>query len=324
MRPEIVVAVALLVAPLAGCVGGDGGADGEASGPMEAEGPGTGDVDAVDGLQAPSWSIGDYWTFSTSQGRQDTWVVTGEDGADWIVDTTSRETAFFDARSDISFLGPIRKADLAGSQNDTRVEFYDWPLEEGKTWTTTWDQVEREITVEQVDETSAELVARQDGRVAVEYTYDAEAGHFGAFTFLDANGTETFAAELEDAGANRTEPAVRWELETIEDRAESFGAEPRSWGGSFTVPENTTDIWLGFTVDCPSGAYSFGISRQETGEGYEETAQCPSDSFVEEVIAEEPEGTWNYGMTAISPEEDGHYEVTILLRDLVEVAVGEG
>lgn len=316
MRAGWVLAVLLVLSSAAGCLG-SGGEGGTA--PTEE----TAGSNRSTALEAPTWSIGDHWTWSTDQQGAVTYVVTGQEGGDWIVDTTDEGVAFFDARFDVSTLGKVRKTDLAGSQNDTRVQYFDWPLEEGKTWTTTWDGVERTIEVERVGDRSAELVARQDGRVAVEYTYDADARSFRDLVFLDANGTETFAMHLTESGTNFTGTAVRWQLDRVVDRSGTFGAQPVSWGGSFEVPADATDIWLAETVRCPSGVFDFGFGGN--GSGYNDQAPCPYENDVAEPVVEDPgQGTWRYGLTASSPDGEGRYDVTLFVRTLVEVPVGQG
>src|SRR5687767_6415364 len=64
-------------------------------------------------LLAPDWKVGDYWTLTSPQGGTFTHAVSGEAGGDWVVDTDHPDTAFFDALFDISFLGKVRKSDLA-------------------------------------------------------------------------------------------------------------------------------------------------------------------------------------------------------------------
>ena len=62
------------------------------------------------------------------------------------MDTAAPDRAFQDAREDVSRLGPQRKSDLAGSQGDDRVQFFQWPLVDGKSWSTRWDHQPVTIT----------------------------------------------------------------------------------------------------------------------------------------------------------------------------------
>ena len=318
---RLLFVLALLVC--AGCLGGDDAAS-EASEPTDD----ASDGNAGERLTAPEWSIGDRWTWSSPQVGEVTYVVTGETDGNWIVDTTNEEVAFFDARFPVSTLGEIRQSDKAGSQPEGRVEFFDWPLQANKTWTTTWDGVERAITVEAIEGSTAELVARQEGRVAVEYTYDAERATFGELVYLDENGTESFVMEPEPT-ASEDEP-VRWQLTNAVDEAGTFGAEPTTSGFGFTVPENATDLWLDFTLACPSGSYdlSFGPSgdaQTDEGSSYENVGTCPAEANVTGPVVEEPSpGEYRGGFTGSSPEADASYDILLYVRTLQEVAIGEG
>lgn len=325
MRRCVTVLVAVaLAASLAGCMGGE-------EPPAASDDGSQAEEEANATLAAPTWEIGDWWTWDTGQQGEVTLVVTGEDGGDWIVGTTNEAVAFFHARFPVSYLGEVRKADLAGSQPDTRVAFFDWPLEAGKTWTTTWDGVERTITVDRVEDGTAHLTATQDGRPAVTYTYDAERGSFGELVFLDANGTETFAMEPQASGSSFEQPAVRWQLAQALDEAGTIGAEPESFGFGFEVPEEATDLWLDLQLACPgTGTYhvSFGPSgdaQTTESSSYENRDVCPAEANVTSVVVEEPApGSYRGGFTATSPQAEGAYGITLYVRTLLEVPVGEG
>lgn len=324
MRWSSALAGLLLAAVLAGCLASGGGGDaGEAQAP-EAQAPA---ADAAGGevLRAPNWSVGDHWTYASEGLDEDVvWVVTGETRDAWVVDTTHRGVAFIDARNDISFFGQRRKADLAGSQGDDRVEYFRWPLEEGKTWSTTWDGVQRTVTVESIQDGAAVLVATQEGRLAVEYTYDASAGHFGRFAFFDENGTKVNGAELKRSGSGFEGTAVRWRLATAADLEGSFGAEPASEGFGFEVPEGATDLWLDLSIRCPgAGGYDFGLGGN--GSGYSERGNCPAEVDITGPVIEEPDpGSYRGGIAASSPAGEGSYDALLLVRTLEEVEVGEG
>lgn len=319
-----VLACLVLLAPTVGCLGADEGP------PSGSTSDGTRDGNASAGIEAPTWSIGDHWTYRTGDGAEQTWAVTGETADAWIVDTDSREAAFFDARFDVSFFGERGKTDIAGSQAGQDVRFFDWPLEANKSWTTTWDGAEREITVDRVEDGTAYLTARQDGRVAVEYTYEEAAGHFGHYRFLDENGTEIFSAELTASGADYQGTLVRWQLDEAVNEAGTFDAQPASFGFGFAVPENATDLWLAFTVDCPGqGGYDLGFGpsgdAQAEGSSYGASDVCPAEAAVEGVVVEEPTpGEYRGGFTASSAGAEGSYSITLFVRTLQEVAVGEG
>lgn len=326
MRWTLPVAGLLLAGVLAGCLVGGGGGEAADAEPSQAQAPAEAPGGEV--LEAPNWSVGDHWSYAVDD-RETTWVVTGETADAWILDTTDREAAFIDARNDVSFFGERRKADLAGSQEGEPVEYFDWPLEEGKTWTTTWDGVRRTVTVESVEDGTAELVATQDERVAVEYTYDASAGHLGRFAFLDENGTKVIDAQLTGSGSDFQGTALRWTLETAVDVDGTFGAEPAAEGFGFEVPEGATDLWLDLAIRCPGpGAYDVGFGNggvEGNGSGYSERGNCPAEVDVTGPVVEEPDpGAYRGGVAASSPAGEGSYDALLLVRTLEEVEVGQG
>lgn len=100
-------------------------------------------------VEAPVWSVGDAWHVTSENGGETTQavlVVTKADGSGYTLESTDAATAAYDAMFDVSYLGRIRASDLAGSQRDTPVQFFSFPLSDGKTWTTPWDGLEVALT----------------------------------------------------------------------------------------------------------------------------------------------------------------------------------
>ena len=179
------ILLALLSILLAGCSGGGGaggGGDGDSSGTPTAAPPGTPSGDGV-----PSWTLGDWWTYDTPFGES-TYVVTADQGSDWFLDTTNPETAFLDARTDVSRLGPQRKSDLAGSQGAERVEFFRWPLSDGASWMTTWDGEDVTVTASAGPDGSFDFLAENATAPMYRYTYLPATGWFGELRHLGADG----------------------------------------------------------------------------------------------------------------------------------------
>jgi len=172
----------LVLVPLAGC-SDEGGA---AADEEEEQAP------LVD---VPQWSVGEAWTYE-AEGSSYTYVVTGEEAGDWIVDTDDPELAYFHAVEEISTMGKVRKSDLAGSQGADRVRFFQWPLRHGDSWSTTWDGNTYQVTAHALEEGRFHFVAAQGGTTRVAYMYDPGQRWFTEMTFYDENGTEAFATRL--------------------------------------------------------------------------------------------------------------------------------
>jgi hypothetical protein len=156
---------------------------------------------ASESAAAPEWRIGQFWTYSIPEG-QATLVVVGEEGGDWIVATTDGEMAYYDALYDVSYLGAVRKSDLAGSQGGDRVQFFQFPLEDGKEWTTRWDGFSLKVTATESAPGIYDLVGMDGNRKHVEYTYNAEKGFFQRATWFGGEGFDDWGLELTASGQN--------------------------------------------------------------------------------------------------------------------------
>lgn len=327
MRWTVLPVVALVA--LAGCIGTDGPAgpttngteadptggtgDGNGTGPTDPTGTSTTDLEAP-----PTWQVGDHWTYQMSGpdiDREATMVVAEDTGDAWVVRTDDRQTAFFDARFDVSYMGPQSKADLAGSQGDAQVRYFDWPLAEGNSWNTTWDGIERTVTVRSTGDGTADLVARDpEGNVDVEYTYDAAVGWFSEMRFFE-NGSESFGLTLTGSGSSFSDTYLTVQLRTLIDdtyRNVSGFDESVEVGPS-------ADFWYqaSWSASQPGGL-GFGYSGYNMSEAsggivplVNET--CPCEGAVEGVV-DVPPGQWGFsGGTGLVPE-DGHLDLTVIVR----------
>lgn len=325
--PRVRVPLLLLVVlstALAGCGDGGGGGQEGADGSGGTHPPGhTGSLDEI---QVPTWQVGQWWQISSEQtGAAFTHVVSGETPTDWVVDTDSPDIAFFDARFDISFLGPVRKSDLAGSQGDDRVQFFQFPLALNKTWTTTWDGATITVTVVGLDVAGAELEARHvNGTLYAAYTYDVELAYFGEYAFYGPDGeTVGFAATVIDTGAGYTGDLVRWSLDNLFEMHDAIGGRSTT----FTVQPGYTDIWFDVRISCPQpGAISvsFGPPTGPAEErGFAATGPCPVEVGETTAVAAptQPE-VWGL-FVAGAPPQNGVIDIVILGRALTVFRPGE-
>lgn len=161
MSSAKLIPIAVAALALAGCMGADSGASPAATGPEPlANGAKAAELMppeealaaslAADPsnatLAVPVWAVGDSWTVVTANGETQTAVVTSASQQSYRLDVTGEQTASYDAIGDVSWIGTIRAADLAGAQQGTAVKFFDFPLADGKTWSTTWDGLEVTMT----------------------------------------------------------------------------------------------------------------------------------------------------------------------------------
>lgn len=308
---------------LAGCSDG-GGAGGAGDGDGATHPPGhTGSLDEI---PAPLWQVGQWWQLASEQSDAGfTHVVSGESATDWTMDTDSQDIAFFDARFDISFLGQVRKSDLAGSQGGDRVQFFQFPLSLDRTWTTTWDGAPITVTVVGLDAAGAELEARHaNGTLYAKYTYDVDLAYFGEYAFYAPDGeTVGFAATVTDAGTAFSGELVRWTLDTLFEAHEAVGGRSTN----FVVEPGYDDLWIDLHLACPQqGAVSvtFGPPTGPAEErGFTATGPCPTQlDETSTVTAPATPEQWGVFL-ASAPPQNAFLDLVILGRTLSTFAVGE-
>lgn len=313
----------LLGTGLAGC--SDGGSPGD-GGPATGDG-GAGTGPAVAEIAAPEWQVGDFWTLESPQQESGpfTHVVSGDAGDDWVVDTDSRDTAYFDARFDISFLGKVRKSDLAGSQGSARVEFLRFPLRQDLNWTTTWDGEAMALHAADVRDGRATIQARRaDGTLYADYTYDSRAGYFSRFAFYAPDGTTVgFEWALRTSGSGHSGPLVRW---TLDELFASAGPLPTGESSTFQVAPGYTDIWVDGLVECSAGALFFAIGPPQgpaEERGYSAYGACPyTQTSQYSVPAPAAAEQWGAVLTS-APSSAGTFHVGIFGRTLTEFTAGD-
>lgn len=158
---SLVLVVALvLVSVLAGCLGSGAGNDGKTvdapaqdtvlnpdlSGQeLRDEVERTLEVTAESEIGAPTWTVGEYWTYEVAFAWEEetfefTGVVYDDGGSDYLVSTDSRGAAMFEAIFDLPFLGAFAKGSLDTTSNHEPLPLYRWPLTDDKSWEGTFDR----------------------------------------------------------------------------------------------------------------------------------------------------------------------------------------
>lgn len=316
-RSLVLVALVLMASGLAGCSGGSGDGPGDHDSLTATDDGATGPGES---LTMPEWAVGDAWVYEFN-GASTAYVITAETGSDWIIETDSAERSFSDAREDISRLGPQRKSDLAGSQGEDRVEFFRWPLEEGKTWSTRWDHLDVRIRVMEVIDGVATIEANlaSDGSLAYRYTYVAEDRWFGDLRHFAPDGTELVHLTLTEAVRSWTGTLVRWDLVVVNETEGSDGA---FLAGPVQVPEGTTDIWAEYEFTCTGAAgYVVALEPANPGlagqQGFRESGPCVHVDESKVLVAGPHLGTW--ALTLDVGGETADFAYAILLRTRIDV-----
>lgn len=147
------LAISLLLAS-AGCINATPSASDSATLASGATGTALGALNSTTSaanasVDAPIWAAGDAYAIATDNRgvtEESVLVVTNANGDGYTLSTTSPTLATYDAMFDISYVGHVRAADLAGDQKGTAVQFFSFPLTDGKTWRASWDGLVVNVT----------------------------------------------------------------------------------------------------------------------------------------------------------------------------------
>lgn len=318
---------ALLLGSLAGCVDEPGTADTNGSGLSKDVQIDTTDPNAPLGApnQVPEWEYGDYWTFRNANGDILTFVVTSATAQDYYIDTTSDAFAFANALSGVSTVGPQRVKDLAGSQGSDRIEFFHWPLVDGETWTTTWDQSTKTIVATaEANGVFSYVATDEDDSLYATYTYDPAAKWFGELAFFFGGTNPVFSNTLIESGAGWTGEVLRYEVEEVfSDSSAMPGAAPADVKTvQFTQSATHTDVYVSYRASCAAGIFFFttvpGEPTAETS-GYSANDPCPKADNFQASAGNQP-GDWGITL-ARAADADATWSILVLLRTLELVPV---
>lgn len=191
MTRPTVVALLLLTAAMAGCVGGseDSGSDADAASTPGTEtledgnatdnatGPGHEDVASL--AEPPQWSPGSFWELQLENGQTGgtttvTRVVADRVGDTYRVGMPANSFSHPAVVSHFPGWGNVAVDDLGFTVHDERFKPLDFPLQEGKTWTTTLYQQDFEAEVTETTDAQATIVMTSEDNATVELTYDAD------------------------------------------------------------------------------------------------------------------------------------------------------
>lgn len=275
MKVGILVALLVGSVTLAGC-SGDAASDET-------------DVTEDDGLAAneavtvPKWSVGDWWTYKDSAGRTFTLVVTEDAGTDYILDTDQVTLAFYhDQAEPISYLGPFSKSGLQGEEDGQRVNFFDFPLQDGDEWSLNLDGTSFRAEAHDIGDGSFHIPVYEGEVLRHQWVYDNATRFFEWMSFGDANGTESFRIDLQDSGTAWTGDAIRVHAEPF------FNVDltgPTADTGLFTdwSPSADSGVWLALDFNCEQGELTFAIGAVES---------IPNSNDIVVVTENEDGGTW--------------------------------
>ncbi len=210
---QLLVVLLTLVVATAGCLGGGGGGadvDTQSDDGNGDDGIGPGADDGNDTVnrtatleEAPTWVTGDWWTVRVDAEILDesytiTRVVADEVQGDYRVGMPLEEFSDPVVLVHLPGVGNIRSSDLSFNVHNERFHPLDFPLTEGKTWTTTWYGSEMGMEVVSVDGSQATVEMTLNNETT-ELVYDADAR-----AIVEFEGSLGTTYEVVDQGTNWT------------------------------------------------------------------------------------------------------------------------
>jgi len=234
---------------------------------------------------APAWERGDWWTYAVQMGAQQyvsTRVVTAVGDTAYTIGVTDELTAFNHARSEISVVGLMRKSDLAGSQETAAVEFLQFPLTDGRTWTMNWDGLSWTATAA-VD--TLAKITYVSGNESRSMTYDPAVRWFTQMS-ASRGGEQLFNVALQDFGTQFSGDIV-----TVEIRSDMNGSG--GIGHSGFMVRDGEKLWTQLTGECGAGTYSFTLTPANDPASFESHTGQAGCVVNEEILRDDPVlGDW--------------------------------
>lgn len=293
--------------------------------------------------QAPAWALGEWWTYTihTSDYQTEgtfTIVVAGEQARDYLVGIPADQQDVLGFIFHMPGIGLVAKEDLTYEAHDAPFKLLDFPLEQGRSWSSTyWGGAEMEVTVESVDGTEATLsVTRPSdtGETVGTLVYDATVGNIVSFTPSQDPG---YTLELVDHGFDHQGPVkVPYQQDLLLCHGALAGGAsiegcqigPGSPEGTFEIPEGYDDVTgallataLATAEDqAPPGAYQLEVT--DPHDDMHELTMLPTEAgTLIPLHVDDPAGTWSYQAIAGGP---GAVLVEGVAHQTLEVTLGQG
>lgn len=263
-------------------------------------------------LAAPVWTVGDAWAVqSGEQGSEAASfvVVTAASPDSYTLATTSDQMASYDAMFDVSYIGKIRALDLAGVQGEEIVKYFDFPLSEGKAWTTKWDGSDVALVAKQTAR-GFDITGTRDGEPYVTYDFVPELKWWSHLTFAAGYGVKVDRFVAAWAGEVATATAsIVFEM--------GPGAPVASPGsGAFTIDEGQTMAML--TIHVGGAAWArvlrlfdpSGMPHKTTTPDFQvnDAAGAEGADFYQEELPPTP-GEWRIAAPAVHDPDGAGYVV---------------
>ncbi len=258
------------------------------------------DLTAEDSLEAPTWKVGDVFEQHVYYGSRDTsgehiqTMVVDDSGSCYQFGTTSQNAASTEAANDLPFLGCIDKDLTTTAFGEDWSWMYDFPLEDGKTWTGSWDRLynwnnnnlitnsftltstyEAKVNTPKGDFPGFIIVGIDDesGEELLRYNYVPAVGWFSHFWLYDLTTPDTSDVVLHMMSMGRSDGYTGpYYIDESKEVLEA-GVFPAGVA-TFTVSDSATYLkGIYVTVACPGRTVSALITPSNQYATYEHEFQ---------------------------------------------------
>lgn len=284
MRDAMRLALTLAVLALAGCID-----------------PITDSLRASD-VEPPEWRVGDWWTYrltSDTYGLDTslTLVVANLTDGGYVIGypAAQAENATLPLLFHMPAIGPVTE-DLSYDVHETRFEPVQWPLEEGRSWSTSWIASDVRLTARAENDTwRINNTGHEDDAAGLRYeiVYDPAARAITSFTRTGLDGVLRQGIELVERGGNFTGDVVaigNVRVVLLESRTQgtmSAGA-PTSPQAAFDVPEGIDTLLVGCIAGGQPGQYHAEVRNAAGQVCLRDTTVPPGATTLDLQVVEAP------------------------------------
>lgn len=264
--------------------------------------------------------MGQWWTYDTNVWGNVTLAVFEDHDDYWHLETDNPELAWNHVDDPISFLGMVNKENLAGSQ-EQEVRYFDFPLVEGKNWTTHWTGYDLLIEVKWINETAIHLHGyHPDGWHRLSYDYDPRVGWFTDMVVYGEDHEAIYEVYYVDHGDGFNGSIAKWDF----DR-KGVISESNQVGNnilSFNVAEGAGELYVDYSWECEGSDTEITqlvVLLHPTPATPENThtVEDGCNDLDDVIIVEEPEaGSWTLRANFLSLTEPSTFSADVRVRTL--------
>lgn len=267
------------------------------------------------GARAPEWRVGDAWRVQFDDGQPICWLVVVEATAEgyeqgvWCPTDEAELIAAQLAAFELAYVGRFT-ASLEGRAAEDAFRFYDWPLEDGKTWSTTWEGQEVKVVAEAArgDRWIFTATYVESEETLAVYDYDPELAWWSVIEFPPSG--YVFRVH---------ERATGWEGDVLhargEDRYEARREESTLGQPAAVFNIEEQDAMVALVIDWFGAPFGRFEVRDAAGDTVYERTMIGDDDDTYELMPGSP-GIWSIvdGVTGLV---DAHIRVRGIAVDVV-------